>query len=101
LLASFTANESTTAKGAALGFTSTGDFATSVAASVGGDYGLLIYGTQDPNNRFLWQVSSRTGDYAGPTLSIDYTPVPEPGTYALSAGLGALALMLGRRKLRR
>jgi hypothetical protein len=46
-----------------------------------------------------WNFSSRSSSNPGPTLTLDYTAIPEPSTFALVAGSFALCWITMRRRL--
>jgi hypothetical protein len=56
-------------------------------------------GVEDTVVRFVWSVGSGN-DYSVEFDNITITAVPEPATYAVLAGIGALGLVLLRRRLR-
>jgi hypothetical protein len=87
--------------GSDLLFTSAG-FTTDAGLAVGGNYYLLIKLATEDSSRSIFRFSADNGGTNGfTTLTIDYTPVPEPGAAPLLAGAGALALAFLRHRHRR
>lgn len=104
LLASFTAtpNDDTAVPvGSAMAFISTSDFTDLISNNIGSAIG-LVAAMEDTANRAIWDIASNevaNGNIQRiPTLTIDYTPVPEPSSYALLAGALTLGCVLSRRK---
>jgi hypothetical protein len=80
------------------GFTGTGDYQMSVA---GAPEGLWVVGDRyvgSSDNGASWFVSSPGNYYAISISGSAVSAIPEPSTYAVLAGLGALGLALWRRR---
>ena len=101
LLATADANAGTVAASDTVGFTSE-TMDTAIANTIGGSIGLILKVDSIDAARTIFRFTSRTpiespSTYV-PTLSIDYTAVPEPSAFALLAGFAGLSLAVVRRR---
>jgi hypothetical protein len=78
--------------------TGTGQYFQNMTASssVSGGWGISTQVNYSPDSGTFWYLAGTAGHR--PQLSISATAVPEPSTYAMLAGLGALGLVLTRRR---
>lgn len=99
VLASASGNPRTIGVNTSMAFSSA-SLATAVDGAVGGTLNLLLKSnTEDTTTRNIFQFASTRNVLnaaTGPTLTIDYTPIPEPSA-ALLGSLGLLALLRRRR----
>jgi hypothetical protein len=101
VLASASGNPRTIVAGNTMAFSSA-SLATAVDGAVGGTLNLLLKSdVENTTARNLFRFASTRNligspVHPGPTLTIDYTPIPEPSA-ALLGGLGLLALLRRRR----
>lgn len=96
-LASFTGNASTIGTGT-LAFTSTGAFLTTVDAAAGGILNLWIGTPTLTATSDFFRISSKEASATATSLVIDYSPIPEPSTWALLAFGLTSAMVLRRRR---
>ncbi|HEX8311004.1 MAG TPA: DNRLRE domain-containing protein [Chthoniobacteraceae bacterium] len=93
-LASFTGNADTIGTGQ-LAFSSTGSFASTVAASAGGSLNLWVGNPTVILVNEFFRIASRetAGTASDPLLTVNYTAIPEPSAaLSLLSGVGMLAL---------
>jgi hypothetical protein len=76
-----------------------GDLVVAAQGSLGSDLNLIIM-DQTGGSNFLRIASLENTGFTGPQLMVDFTPVPEPGTFALVFGGLALGVIAIRRRKR-
>lgn len=98
LVTSADANPTTVSDGSTLVFGGSG-LQSIVESSIGGSVNFLGKLANEDNTRSIFFIDAgRNGNVSPPVLSIDYTAIPEPGTYASFAGLLGVALVALRRR---
>lgn len=103
-LTSTVANAGTATAGDNILFTG-GTLGSVIESNIGSSIGLLLAVEEIDATRHVYRFVSRnsfTADIAfRPTLTINYTTVPEPSTYALLFGVAIAGAALVRRRLRK
>ncbi len=100
LLASFTGNPQTITAGTSMGYNSESAFATAVANNSGGSLNLVLLRDDSATARNFFRIASRENTtLSAPSLSVDFTPVPEPSTIALGMVALIAVLVFRRRRL--
>lgn len=98
VLATTTADATTVVPGSNLVFSGAG-LTSSASSAIGGSYYLLLKLQTEDATRSIFRVVADNGGTTGfSTLTIDYTPVPEPSAAVLA--VGGIVLSFTRRRLR-
>lgn len=100
VLASLSADPTTVSNNDELSFTSVA-LTNNIASNVGDSVDLISkLAVEDDVARKIF-FFYRTGSSRRPTLTVDYTTVPEPSAYAMMAGVVVLGVVACRRKLKK